>query len=172
MPARSKARKRAVDILFACELGGTDPMRTLADWLARADPSVPEYAVELVKGVTEHRGKIDELLATHAEGWTLPRMPPVDRTVLRVGAYELLWCPDVPAAVAISEAVALAGSLSTADSAAFVNGLLARLHTLRQAGTAEPTGGLGVPAGVGEHDTPLDQLLDEPARAVVVDHGD
>ncbi len=175
MAARSKARKRAVDILFESELRGTDPVRTLADWLARADPSVPEYAVELVEGVTAHRSGIDDLLGRYAEGWTVARMPTVDRVVLRLGAYELLWCPNVPAAVAISEAVTLAGTLSTDESPAFVNGLLARLLELRPELRPEPPaggsgGGLDGPAGVGRQDAPADQLLGEQAGALVIDH--
>jgi transcription antitermination protein NusB len=94
---------------------------------------VPDYAVTLVKGVVEHRARIDELLTTYAQDWTLDRFPAVDLQVLRVGAYELLWCPDVPDQVAVSEAVELAASLSTDESPAFVNGLLARLLQLKPA---------------------------------------
>ena len=127
MGARSKARKRAVDVLYEADLMGDDVVATLATRLAQADPPVPEYAVELVEGVIAHRERIDELLATYSEGWTLDRMPAVDRTVLRLGAYELLWRDDVPDGVAIDEAVELARALSTDDSPKFVNGLLARL---------------------------------------------
>ncbi len=161
MPARSKARKRAVDILFAAEQGGTDPVRTLAEWLERADPPVPEYAADLVRGVTAHRAEIDGLLGTYAEGWTVARMPSVDRTLLRLGAYELLWCPDVPDAVAISEAVTLAGALSTEESPAFVNGLLARLLSLKPEVGA--SGDNAEPAAVGRGpEGPADRLHEEP----------
>ena len=128
MPARSRARKRAVDVLFEADQRGTDPVATLAERLAQADPPVPEYAVELVEGVAAHRSRIDELLATYAVGWTLERMPPVDRNILRLGVYELLFCDDVPDGVAIAEAVALADALSTDESARFVNGVLARVE--------------------------------------------
>ena len=94
-------------------------------------PPVPEYAAELVRGVQAHRDRIDELLAAYAEGWTLDRMPAVDRNVLRIGAYELLWADGVPDGVAISEAVELAKDLSTDGSPAFVNGLLAKLLELK-----------------------------------------
>ena len=94
-------------------------------------PPVPEYAAELVRGVEAHRDRIDELLATYAEGWTLDRMQAVDRNILRIGAYELLWADDVPDGVAISEAVELAKDLSTDASPAFVNGLLAKLLELK-----------------------------------------
>jgi transcription antitermination protein NusB len=125
--ARSKARKRAVDLLYEADLRGADPVSTLAERIALADPPISDYTVQLVEGVSEHRQAIDELLADYAEGWTLDRMPGVDRAVLRVGLYELLWSADVPDAVAIDEAVELAKSLSTDESPKFVNGLLGRV---------------------------------------------
>jgi N utilization substance protein B len=94
-------------------------------------PPLPAYAADLVRGVEAHRDRIDGLLAQHSHGWVLERMPAVDRNVLRIGAYELLWEPGVPDAVAISEAVQLARDLSTGSSPAFVNGLLARLLELK-----------------------------------------
>ena len=131
MGARSKARKRALDVLYEAGQRDADPMATLRDRLALGDPPVPEYAATLVEGVVQHRERIDELLSTYAEQWTLDRMPPVDLAALRIGAYELLWCDDVPDAVAVSEAVALVADLSTDESAGFVNGLLARLLSLK-----------------------------------------
>ena len=131
MGARSKARKRALDVLYEAGQRDADAMAILRERLAQSDPPVPEYATELVEGVVTHRDRIDELLATYAEEWTLDRMPPVDLAALRIGAYELLWCPDVPDGVAVSEAVALVSSLSTQESAGFVNGLLARLLSLK-----------------------------------------
>ncbi|HEX3900789.1 MAG TPA: transcription antitermination factor NusB [Mycobacteriales bacterium] len=127
MPARSKARKRALDILFEADQRSTDVRTTLDQWVSRADPPVPDYSQHLVTGVIDHRESIDELLSATSTDWTLDRMPSVDRTVLRLAVYELLWCDDVPTAVAIDEAVELAKSLSTDDSPAFVNGLLARI---------------------------------------------
>ena len=127
MAARSKARKRAVDLLYEADLRGADPVSTLAERIALADPPISDYTVQLVEGVSEHRQAIDELLTDYAEGWTLDRMPGVDRAVLRVGLYELLWSADVPDAVAIDEAVELAKSLSTDESPRFVNGLLGRV---------------------------------------------
>jgi N utilization substance protein B len=120
-----------VDILFEADLRGMDPVATLAERLAADDPPVREYTVSLVEGVQSHRGLIDELLATHSHEWSLDRMPAVDRNVLRVGVYELLFAPDVPDAVAISEAVELVTDLSTDRSPAFVNGLLARILLLK-----------------------------------------
>jgi N utilization substance protein B len=131
VPARSRARKRAVDVLFEADQRGTDAVETLAERLAQADPPVPEYAVELVEGVVAHRVRIDELLSTYAQDWTIDRFPPVDLAALRIGAYELLWRDDVPDAVAVDEAVELVKQLSTDESPRFVNGLLARLLQLK-----------------------------------------
>src|SRR3954462_9352959 len=131
MGARSKARKRAVDVPYEAGQRDGDALLTLKDRLAQAAPPVPEYAVELVEGVVTNRVRIDELLSTYAEDWTLDRMPPVDLAILRLGVFELLWRDDVPDAVVVSEAVELASSLSTDESPAFVNGLLARLLSLK-----------------------------------------
>jgi N utilization substance protein B len=133
MGARSKARKRAVDVLYEADQRKSDPLVTLKERLAQSDPPVPEYAVTLVEGVVARRTRIDELLETYAQDWTLDRFPAVDLAVLRVGVFELLWCDDVPDAVAVSEAVELAASLSTDDSPSFVNGLLGRLLQLKPA---------------------------------------
>ena len=127
MAARSKARKRALDLLFEADVRGADLRETLAAWVDRADPPVQRYAAELVEGVVEHLDRIDQLLAGVAEDWSLERMPPVDRAVLRLGVFELLWEDSVPSAVVIDEAVELAKSLSTEASPGFVNGVLARL---------------------------------------------
>jgi len=131
MPARSKARKRALDIVFEAEARGVPVLDLLTERAAAADPPVSEYAAELVRGVHQHAAQIDELLTAHSQGWPLERMPAVDRNILRIGTYELLWRDQVPDAVAISEAVALAAELSTDDSPAFVNGLLGRLLQLK-----------------------------------------
>ena len=131
MGARSKARKRAVDIIYAAALRGRDPVELLAERASGPDaPPVNDYTVTLVEGVAAHRERIDELLTEHAEGWTLNRMPAVDLAILRLGLYELLWAADVPDAVAIDEAVHLARTLSTDDSPRFVNGVLGRLATI------------------------------------------
>jgi N utilization substance protein B len=130
--ARSKARKRALDILFEGDLRGADPVGILAERLAEGSPPVREYAADLVEGVGAHRARIDEILASYAEGWTLERMPAVDRAILRLAVFELLWRDDVPDAVAIDEAVELAKSLSTDESPRFVNGVLGRIALLRR----------------------------------------
>ena len=131
MAARSKARKRALDILFEAEMRAESPLSVLDSRTEQGEPPVTSYAAELVRGVQAHRDLIDELIAGNSRGWALDRMPAVDRNILRVGAYELLWGEDVPAAVAISEAVLLAQDLSTDASPAFVNGLLARLLEIK-----------------------------------------
>jgi transcription antitermination protein NusB len=131
VPARSRARKRALDILFEAEIRREPLLAVLDAGMQRAGPPVSAYAAELVRGVDAHRAEIDRLLAENSHGWALDRMPAVDRNVLRIGAYELLWRDDVPDAVAISEAVLLVRDLSTDDSPGFVNGLLARLLELK-----------------------------------------
>jgi transcription antitermination protein NusB len=131
MAARSKARKRALDILFEAEIRSQPVLDVLAERTEGASPPVSPYAADLVRGVHAHQEQIDELLAANSQGWTLDRMPAVDRNILRVSAFELLWQDDVPDAVAISEGVVLARDLSTDDSPAFINGLLARLLELK-----------------------------------------
>jgi transcription antitermination protein NusB len=125
--ARSKARKRALDVLYESDVRSVDPLTTLADRVKYAEPPVNDYTIELVEGVQAHRSRIDAILSDYAEGWTIERMPDVDRAVLRLGVYELLWRDEVPDAVAIDEAVELAKSLSTDESPRFVNGVLARV---------------------------------------------
>ncbi|MEP6761199.1 MAG: transcription antitermination factor NusB [Sporichthyaceae bacterium] len=131
MGARTKARKRALDVLFEADQRGADVLETLADRVAMGEPPVPDYTVSLVEGVVAQGERIDELLTTYSQGWSLDRMPAVDRAVLRLGTFELIWRDDVPDAVVISEAVGLARQLSTDESPAFVNGLLARLLELK-----------------------------------------
>jgi transcription antitermination protein NusB len=124
MGARSKARKRAVDVLYEADLRGDDPLAVLRDRIADGNPPVPDHAVRLVEGAVEHGGRIDALIEQHASGWSLDRLPDVDRAILRMAVYELLWVDDVPDAVVIDEAVELAKALSTDDSPAYVNGVL------------------------------------------------
>lgn len=133
MGARSKARKRALDLLFEADQRGLDPLVLITERLGIAQPPIPEYAVQIVEGVQARRERLDELISTYAQGWTLDRMPAVDRAVLRIGAWELLYNDEVPDAVAIDEAVELARSLSTDESPSFVNGLLARLLDVKPA---------------------------------------
>jgi transcription antitermination factor NusB len=131
MAARTKARKRALDVLFEADARSVATLDVLAARAAAADPALNPYTSVIVEGVVAHRERIDELLSTYAEGWSLERMPAVDRAVLRIGVWELLWSDEVPDAVAISEAVGLARDLSTDASPTFVNGLLARIEALK-----------------------------------------
>lgn len=125
MAARSKARKRALDILFASELRSEDPVMALERAIEAGEGPTNDYTSTLVRGVVEHQSRIDEVLSTYSKGWTLARMPAVDRNVLRIGVYELLWGDDdVPETVAVSEALHLVQDLSTDESPTFVNGLL------------------------------------------------
>jgi N utilization substance protein B len=131
MSARSKARKRALDVLFESEQRSVPVLDTLAGRVSSGEPAVSEYTVALVEGVVANTARIDELLTTYSQDWSLDRMPAVDRAILRLATFELLWRDDVPDAVVISEAVGLARQLSTDESPTFVNGLLARLLDLK-----------------------------------------
>jgi transcription antitermination protein NusB len=124
MAARSKARKRAVDVLYEADIRSGDPVALLRERLTDETPPVNEHTVRLVEGVAEHAARIDELIDTHASNWSIDRLPDVDRAILRMAVFELLWVDDVPDAVVIDEAVELAKALSTDDSPAYVNGVL------------------------------------------------
>ena len=132
MSARSKARKRALDILFQADVRGDEPSTILAAEAKRAagEPARQTswlYARDIVDGVIDNRDAIDEQIATFAKDWTLARMPAVDRAVLRIGVWEILFNDEVPTAVAIDEAVELAKEFSTDESGAFVHGVLANI---------------------------------------------
>ena len=154
--SRSKARKRALDILFESEARAEDPLAVLRRRVGGDDaPPVSDFAAELVEGVVAHRDHLDGALGSSAHGWTVERMPAVDRAVLRIGAYEILFRDDVPDAVAIDEAIDLARELSTDDSPRFVNGVLAGIASGRP---------VAVPAPARERvDVPPDAELAEPA---------
>ena len=132
MSARTKARKRALDILFSADVRGDEVAVALASEAKRAasEPAREAswlYAREVVDGIVDHRDEIDEQITTHSRDWRLERMPAVDRALLRIGVWEILFNPEVPTAVAIDEAVELAKEFSTDDSGAFVHGVLARV---------------------------------------------
>jgi N utilization substance protein B len=124
--ARTKARKRALDLLFEADLRGTD-----AAQLAASRELADAYALRLIQGVVGNRSRIDDLIATYSSGWSIDRMPAIDRNLLRIAIYEILFESATPVAVAIDEAVELAKSLSTDESAAFLNGLLGQVAPLR-----------------------------------------
>ncbi|MBV1850397.1 transcription antitermination factor NusB [Catellatospora tritici] len=130
MPARRKARKRALDVLYEADLRDLPIPRVLSAYLERMESPRPEhlpYAVSLVEGVDRNLDHIDETIATFAEGWTIDRMPVVDRNLARISVYELLYVDEIDDPVAITEAVELAKELSTDDSPRFLNGLLGRI---------------------------------------------
>lgn len=137
MSARRKARKRAVDLLYQADLRGQPYSEVIADEAQRAasEPSREAswlYAREIVDGVSDHSAEIDEKLQMFAHAWSLERMPTVDRAILRMGVWEILFNPDVDAAVAINEAIEIAKLYSTEESARFVNGVLGRIAEYRQ----------------------------------------
>ena len=144
--ARTKARRRAVDVLFEADQRGRYRPLELSDLLQErlavtaAQTALPQYSADIVDGVAANLAEIDEVLATHLQGWTLERLPAVDRAILRLAVWELLFNDEIDDAVAISEAVTLAATLSTDDSPAFVNGLLDALRVLGPALRAELRG--------------------------------
>jgi N utilization substance protein B len=130
MPARRKARKRALDVLYEADVRNLPPEQVLTSYLDRIAKPHPEhldYAIKLVVGVGQHRDRIDELIGSYAEGWTLERMPVIDRNLARIAVYELLYVPEIDDPVAITEAVELARQMSTDDSPRFLNGLLGQI---------------------------------------------
>lgn len=145
MSARGRARTRAVEVLFEAEQRDEPALEVMSRRRAHDDKQLGAYTEEIIRGVLLRRPEIDEAVQTWSRGWTLERMPAVDRTLLRVGAWELLYNDDVPDAVAVAEAVGLARELSTDDSPNFVNGLLGRLQkikpTLLAAQQADPESG-------------------------------
>lgn len=136
MGARTKARKRALDVLYGADVRDESINTVLAAEQARADADPKRanswpYAREIVVGITEHGDEIDELIETYSQGWTIARMPAVDRALLRIGLWEILYNDEVPDSVAIAEAVESARTHSTDDSAGFINGLLGRIAASR-----------------------------------------
>jgi N utilization substance protein B len=138
--ARTKARKRAIDLLYGADVREISLNAAIAMEAERASNQPDRqaswnYAREIVVGITEHGDEIDELIETYSQGWTIERMPTLDRAIVRIGIWEIMFNEDVPDSVAISEAVRLASELSTEDSAGFVNGLLGRIGQIRSGST-------------------------------------
>ncbi|MET3811650.1 transcription antitermination factor NusB [Arthrobacter sp. UYEF3] len=131
MSARGKARNRALDVLFEAEQRSISAFDVLRFRREQTDQIINPYTLEIVEGVVSYQAAIDEFLETYSQGWSLERMPSVDRIILRIGTWELLYNDDVPDGVAVSEAVALAKTLSTDESPSFINGLLGRLQQLK-----------------------------------------
>lgn len=135
MSARSKARKQALDLLYETDIRGTNLIETLNERDVPADGPdsrpIREYTRELVTGVFENRRKIDELITTYAQGWDMDRLPAVDRNILRLGIYEILWATNVPTSVAIDESLDLAKELASDDSSKYIHGVLGRIASLK-----------------------------------------
>ena len=136
MSARSKARKQALDLLFEADIRGTSALDTLnvRDVIEEGPDSRPirEYTRSLVTGVNDNTRKIDELITTYAQGWDMDRLPNVDRNILRLAIYEILWATEIPDSVAIDEALTLAKELSTDESSGFIHGVLGRISSLKE----------------------------------------
>lgn len=124
MSTRSKARKAALDLLYEADIKGANPLDLLHVRIHSDDVLIREYTTELVEGVQTHRRKIDELIILYAQGWDMDRMPAVDRNIVRIALYELLWRSEIPEKVAIDQALELAQTLSTDDSVSYINGVL------------------------------------------------
>ncbi len=135
MSARSKARKQALDLLYESDIRGSDALqlletRDIPDEGPDARP-IREYTRELISGVADNRRKIDELIMTYAQGWDMDRLPAVDRNILRMGIFEILWTTSVPVSVAIDEALNLAKELSSDESSKYIHGVLGRIASLK-----------------------------------------
>ena len=133
MPRRRDARRQAIDILYQADVLGELPLGVAEEWEA-AGKRIAPFSRQLVEGVSDHLEEIDEILGEYAEDWTVARMPSLDRTILRVGCYELRFRDDIPAGAAIDEAVEAAKRLSTEDSGRFVNGVLGNIARERAGG--------------------------------------
>ncbi len=136
MSVRSKARKRALDVLFASDLKQSSLSQSILEEATRAEGEPAReaswaYAREILDGVSEHLVEIDEMIQTYSRGWSLERMPAVDRAILRIAVWEILFNSDIPTAVAVDEAVEAAKSLSTEESSTFVHGVLASIASSR-----------------------------------------
>lgn len=136
MSARSKARKQALDILYESDIRSNDALATLeAREVTAEGPDarpIREFTRELIAGVTANKRKIDELIATYAQGWDMDRLAAVDRNILRLGIYEIVWSDDLVDGIAIDEAITLAKDLSTDDSATFIHGLLGKISSIKE----------------------------------------
>ncbi len=131
MSARSKARKAALDLLYESDIRKSSALDLLSKRITELDYVVRDFTKELVDGVENHRRKIDELIATYSQGWDMDRMPVIDRNILRLAMYEVLWSLDVPQAVAIDEALELAQTLSTEESSKYINGVLSKIVEIK-----------------------------------------
>jgi N utilization substance protein B len=134
--ARSKARKQALDILYEADIRRADALAILAQRDVKEDGPdarpIREFAKLIINGVVEHKRKIDELITTYAQGWDMDRLPAVDRNILRLAIFEILWSDEVADGIAIDEALVLARDLSTEDSTSFIHGLLGKISSIKE----------------------------------------
>jgi len=134
--ARSKARKQTLDLLYEADIRGTaaiDILASRSDDGSDADARpIREFTRELIAGISAQKRKIDELISTYAQGWDMDRLPTVDRNILRLAIYELIWTPDLPEGVVINEALELAKQLSTDESASYIHGVLGKISMIRE----------------------------------------
>ena len=136
MSARSKARKQTLDLLYEADIRGTAAIDILAARVDNAtDPDarpIREFTRELVSGISAQKRKIDELISTYAQGWDMDRLPTVDRNILRLAIYELIWTPDLAEGIVINEALDLAKVLSTDESATYIHGVLGKISLIKE----------------------------------------
>jgi len=134
--ARSKARKQSLDLLYEADIRGTSALDllTLRDVVEDGPDARPirEFTRELITGVSDNKRKIDELISTYAQGWDMDRLPAVDRNILRLGIYEIVWSADLDDGIAIDEALTLAKELSTDESAGYIHGVLGRISSIKE----------------------------------------
>ena len=131
MSTRSKARKAALDLLYEGDIRNRSALDLLNTRKNELEYPIREYTEYLISGVVEKRERLDEIISMRAKDWDLDRMPVIDRNILRLGTFELLWGRDLPEGVAISEAVELAKTLSTEDSATYIHGVLAAINEIK-----------------------------------------
>ncbi len=134
MSARSKARKQALDLLYEADIRKLSPLHVLENRPVEEGPDarpIRDYTKSLIEGIEENRRKIDELITTYAQGWDMDRLPAVDRNILRLGIYEIVWLDELADAIAIDEALTLAKDLSTDESAGYIHGVLGRIASLK-----------------------------------------
>lgn len=134
MSARSKARKQALDLLYEADIRKLSPLHVLESRPVEEGPDarpIRDYTKTLIEGIEQNRRKIDELITTYAQGWDMDRLPAVDRNILRLGIYEIVWLDELADAIAIDEALTLAKDLSTDESAGYIHGVLGRIASLK-----------------------------------------
>ena len=131
MSTRSKARKAALDLLYEGDIRKASASALMLHRITDVEYVIRDFTKELIDGVVANRRKIDELITTYSQGWDMDRMPVIDRNILRLGIYELLWSKEVPEAVAISEALELAQTLSTEESSKYINGVLSKILEIK-----------------------------------------